>query len=256
MKKTIILFLCIFLYANNATVIKNLIGNDKFTTYYELLKPVLNESSLKKTISYLQNNGLLEIFLNKPVLIHPKFIFTDNTPVLDTKILYDTLNILGFYYFYPIQINKNNDFYSVTLEMKSSHYIDPLLFITTLSQKNCNVTSVSKQDNYTYKINCKNAKLYSYTVKNKSVKLINAKGIYWINPNGFSQISINTSKFDNWYPYIVFYDKNLNILNIISKKIAQKKIYLNIPKECRYIKIMDNFSKKNFKRGIYIKGIK
>jgi hypothetical protein len=257
MKKAVISLFCfILLYADNTTLIKNLIGKDKFTTYYELLKPVLNETSLKKTISYLQNNGLLEIFLNTPQLIHPKFVFKNNNPVFNTKTLYDTLNTLGFYYFYPVKITKTSSDYEITLEMKSSHYIDPLLFINTLEQKGCKVLTIAKQKNYTYVINCENENLYSYPVKNKPVKLIYAKGIYWLNPNGFSQISINTSKFDNWYPYIVFYDKNLNILNIISKNISQKKIYLNIPKECGYIKITDNFSKENFKRGIYIKGIK
>jgi len=67
---------------------------------------------------------------------------------------------------------------------------------------------------------------------------------------------ITTSKLDNWYPYVVFFDKNLNILNIIAKENSQKTIYLDIPQECAYIKISDNYSKTNFKRGITIKGIK
>jgi hypothetical protein len=139
--------------------------------------------------------------------------------------------------------------------MKSTHFIDPLLFAKTMQQRGCEITSITKNQNYTYVLNCQNEKMDTLKVVKKTLKLLNAKGIYWINPNGFRKIKITTSKYDNWYPYIVFYDKNLNILNIIANQNSQKTIYLNIPVECKYIKITDNFSKENFKRGIYVKGI-
>ena len=255
MKKIFLILLSLFLYANNTNFIKNLIGKEKFHTYYELIKPILNEHDLKKTIKYLKDNGLLDIFFNSPRNIHPTFIFQNNNPILETKILYKTLNYMGYYYFYPIKINNSTN-YSITLEMKSTHYIDPLLFINTISQNGCKVTNIKKQKNYTYFINCENAYLNTLKVINKTTKLLNAKGIYWINPNGYRKIQISTSKYDNWYPYIVMFDKNLNILNIISKQNHQKRIILNIPIECKYIKISDTFTKENFKRGIYIKGIK
>jgi hypothetical protein len=256
MKKFLFVILIIStLFADNAKFIKSLIGEDKFNNYYELLKPVLNENSLVKTIEYLQNNGLLDIFFDKPEIIHPHFIFLDNNPVFNTKILYNTLNYMGYYYFYPIKIKKSEKSYSLTLEMRSTHYIDPLVFINTIKQKGCRVKSISKTDDYIYTIDCKNEFLNATSVINKKIKLLNAKGIYWINPNGFKKILISTSKLDNWYPHIVFFDKNLNILNIISRQNSQKIIYLNLSAECKYIKITDTFSKVNFKRGIYIKGI-
>ena len=256
MKKLLLVILIIStLFADNTKFIKNLIGEDKFNNYYELLKPVLNENSLVKTIEYLQNNGLLDIFFDKPKIIHPRFIFLNNNPIFNTKILYNVLNSMGYYYFYPIKIEKNEKNYSLTLEMKSTHYIAPLIFINTMNQNGCKVTSLEKTNSYIYTIDCKNGFLNATSVINKKIKLLNAKGTYWINPNGFNKIFISTSKLDNWYPHIVFFDKNLNILNIISKENPQRFTYLNIPAECRYIKITDTFSKKNFKRGIYIKGI-
>ncbi len=255
MKKFLISFLASFLFANNTIAIKNLIGEEKFNTYQALLIPILNKkTSLEKIISYLQNNGLLDIFFEKPKYIHPTFIFLNNNPIFNTKTLYDTLNTLGYYYFYPTTISKTNSF-QITIEMKSAHYIDPLLFLQTISQKGCKVKSIIKNKNYTYYLDCKEEKKEAIRIVSDKIKLINAKGLYWLNPNGFKQISVTTSKYDNWYPYIVFYDKNLNILNIIAKEISQQNINLNIPQECRYIKVKDNFSKVNFKRGIYVKGI-
>ena len=254
MKKLLIVFLASFLLANNTAAIKNLIGEEKYKTYYALLKPILNETSLQKTISYLQNNGLLDIFFEKPKYIHPTFVFLNNNPIFNTKTLYDTLNTLGYYYFYPIKVSKEKNF-KITIEMKSTHYIDPLIFLQTISQKGCKVKSIIKNKNYTYYLDCKNEKTEATKVVENKIKLINAKGLYWLNPNGFKKILITTSKYDNWYPYVVFYDKNLNILNIIAKENSQRSIYLKIPIECKYIKVKDNFSKVNFKRGIYVKGI-
>ena len=256
MKKILFLLIAsLFLFANNIQTIKSLISEEKFNTYHELLKPIVNEPSLVKTLEYLQNNGLLDIFFDKPKLIHPTFVFINNNSVFNTKTLYSTLNSLGYYYFYPVKIIKNEN-YSITLEMKSTHYIDPLLFTKSIAQKGCEVISINKAENYTYTLNCKNEHLDTLKVVDKKIKLLNAKGIYWINPNGFSKIAIYSSKLDNWYPYIVFFDKNLNILNIISKENSKRLIYLEILPECAYIKISDTFSKKNFKRGIYVKGIK
>lgn len=254
MKKLISLLLSISLWANTS-FIKDLIGEEKFKTYYELIKPILNEKDLIKTLEFLQNNGLLNIFFKKPKNIHPTFILKNSNPILETKILYQTLNQLGYYYFYPIKIvNKQN--YIITLEINSKHFIDPLLFVKTIPQYGCNVTNIHKKESYTYIIDCKNAKLNVPKIINKSIKYINAKGIYFFNSNYFKKIRVSTSKYDNWYPYIVLFDKNLNILNIIANETHQKTIIINIPNECKYIKIKDNYSKKNIKRGIYIKGLK
>jgi len=255
MKKIFLLILItLSVYANNSTFIKNLIGQQKYKNYYELLKPILNEKSIIKTLEYLQNNGLIDLFFDKPKNIHPTFIFKDNNPIFDTKTLYTTLQYMGYYYYYPIEISKANN-YKITIEMKSSHYIDPLLFSNLITKRGCEILNIKKTKDYTYIIDCKNQFLNATQTVDKKIKLLNAKGIYWINPNGFKKILISTSKLDNWYPHIVFFDTNLNILNIISKHNPQRFIYLKIPAECRYIKITDTFSKVNFKRGIYIKGI-
>ena len=254
MKKLIFFLLSICLWANTSFV-KDLIGEEKFKTYYELIKPILDEKDLIKTLEFLQNNGLLNIFFEKPKNIYPTFILKNSNPILEAKILYQTLNQLGCYYFYPVKIvNKQN--YIITLEINSKNFIDPLLFIKTISQYGCDVTNIQKKENYTYTIDCKNAKLNVKKIINKTIRHINAKGVYFFSSNDFKIIKVSASTYDKWYPYIVLFDKNLNILNIIAKKSYQTSIVINIPNECRYIKIKDNYSKKNIKRGIYIEGLK
>jgi len=256
MRFFLVFILTINLFANSYYFIKNIIGNSKFNTYKQLIISSLDKNaSLKDTIIFLENNGLLDLYKGVKNNISPTFIFINNNPIFNTKTLYDSLYYLGYINFYPIFIKKENN-YSIQLKIKSKHFIDPLNLINELKKRGCKITNVIKNKNFTYYINCKNEKLKAFFLKNKIQALHKIKGIYWINPKNFKKIYIKTSKYDFFHPYIVFYDKNLNILNIITSKNIKRKLILNIPQNTTYIKIKDYFTKENIKRGIFIKGLK
>ncbi|GAX87768.1 conserved hypothetical protein [Lebetimonas natsushimae] len=251
--KKLIIFLGIFLFANNYVI--NLIGKQEYENYAPLLK-FDNNLTLKESVKKLENLGLINLFFDKPQIINTEFVFENNNPILEAKILYKTLNLMGYYYFYPSKLIYQNNKYTVDIEMKTNHYINPLILINTIENYGCRVVNIIKKDKYYYFIDAQNAKLPAIKLNKEEKKYINAKGEYWVTPNGFKKMSIVSSKLDNWYPYIVFYDKNLNILNIIAYKKVCRFLSLNIPEYTVYIKIKDNFSKINFKRGILIKGLK
>jgi len=257
MKKFLILFISSFLFANSYVFIQNILGKKLFNQYKNLIQSSIEENaSLKQTLIFLKSNGLINLYFKKIKTIHPTFVFTNNNPIFNTKILYNILENMGYYDFYPIKINKNKK-YSITLEITAQNYIDPLILLNELNKRGCSLYNVKKNHNFTYYISCINEHLINASVlKNKFQLLHNIKGIYWINPNNFSKIYIFTSKYDFWHPYIVFYDKNLNILNIISMSNVIRKQILNIPQNCKYIKVSDSFTKENIKRGIFIKGLK
>ena len=256
MKKLILIFFSIFLYANSYNLVKNIIGNNKYNTYKNLIKTSLNKNaSMKQVLIFIKNNGFLNLKFQKPKTIYPSFAFTSSNDLLKTKILYEILNNLGFYDFYPVQITKNSK-YKITLEINSLNKIDPLDFYNIMQKHGCNITNIQNDGNFTYYINCQDPKIDTYEITDNFNTFHNIKGIYWFKTNGYSKISIKTSKYDFFYPYIVFYDKNLNILNIITSKNIKRNLILTIPTGCFYIKIQDNFTKENIKRGILIKGIK
>ena len=257
MKKFIILLIFVFLNANSYNLVKNIIGKETFETYKNLFHSSLDKNaSLKTSITFLEDNGLLDLYFKKSKLLNPTFIFENNNALFNTKTLYDVLNSLGIINFYPVYIQKNNNFYKITLEMKSNHYIDPLNLINSFEKRGCKITNILKNKNFTYFISCKNENIPAFKLKNKITALHKIKGIYWITPGNFSKIYIKTSRYDFFYPYIVFYDKNLNILNIITSKNIKRTLILNIPPNTKYIKIKDFFTRENIKRGIFIKGIK
>jgi len=253
MKKLIILIFGIFLFANNYVI--NLIGEKEYKNYEELLKNFDKNLTLKESVKKLENLGLINLFFDKPKNINTEFTFFNNNPILEVKILYKTLNLMGYYYFYPSKLVNKNSKYTLDIEMKTNHFINPLIFINTIENFGCKVKNIIKKEKFYYFIDCENAKLPAIELTNKNRKIINAKGEYWIKPNGFKKIQIITSKYDIWYPYIVFYDKKLNILNIITYQKKYRFLIINIPEYTSYIKVKDNFSKINFKRGITIKGI-
>jgi hypothetical protein len=261
MKKLLIAaFLSTLLFAatDNNIIIQNIIGKQQYETYKGLLHTLINDknATLNDIITVLKENGLINLFFNKPKLIHPSFIFTGNSPLFETKILYMTLQNLGYYYFYPYQITKDSK-YKITLELTSKHHIDPQNFMNEIETFKCKVTSLKNvKGNFVYQINCSNAIMNVPKITDKLRSYLNAKGIYWFNVNGFKQVYITTSKFDNWYPYIAFYDKHLNVINIIKMSYHKRSVIISIPSICKYIKIGDNYTKENFKRGIFIKGIK
>ena len=255
MKKLFFLLLSVFLSANSYNMIKNIIGN-KYNTYENLIKSSLDKNaSMKQILIFIKNNGFLNICFKTPKTIYPSFVFNSSNYLLKTKILYESLNKMGFYNFYPLQITKNSE-YKITLEIKSLNKIDPIDFYNVIQNYGCNITNIKNDTNFTYYINCHNPHLNTYYLKEALNSFHNIKGIYWFRADNYSKVFIKTSKYDFFYPYIVFYDKNLNILNIITSKNIKRKLTLKIPKGCFYIKIQDNFTKENIKRGILIKGIK
>ncbi len=256
MKKLLIFFSIVYLFANSYEYAKNILGERTYYKYKNVIISSLEENaSLKETIVFLENNGLINLYFNKIKTIHPTFIFKNQNPVFNTKTLYDSLKTLGYYGFYPTKIHKNNT-YSITLEILSQNYIDPLNLLNELKKRGCTLYNIKKEKNFTYYISCDNEKIpNAKTLTNDIQALHNINGIYWIEPNNFKKIYISTSKYDFWHPYIVFYDKNLNILNIISTSNLERKKTLNIPQGTKYIKIADSFTKENIKRGIFIKGL-
>jgi len=261
MKKLIFLLSFNLLFAFNTILkIENLMGEDNYKKYEKLIYTIFPGMNydIKTIISTLENNGLLPLFFNKAKVINTKFTFINSNPILAQKILNNSLTNLGYYYFYPINIEKSDNSYSVVLEMKSEHFIDPLSFINEISSRGCKVNDVSRdKEEFIYDIDCNNGFIKEVKeLEDKNKKFINSKGIYWFKNSNFKKILIKTSALDFYHPSIWFYDENLNLLKVYRRNKVQRKILLKIPDSTKYIKITYMYTPENFKRGIIVKGLK
>ena len=256
-KYLLILISAVLLFADAYKYAENILGKETYSKYENVIKSSLDENTtLKDTLIFLKNNGLINLYFNNIKTIHPTFVFINNNPVFNAKNLYDTLKEMGYYSFYPVNIHKDTN-YTITIEMKSQNHIDPLDLLNTFEKRGCKLIDIKKNNDFKYIINCLNEKLPdTVTLKEDTQALHNINGIYWIETKDFDKIKISTSKYDFWHPYVVFYDTHLNILNIISTSDLIRKKIFDIPQKCKYIKIADSFTKENIKRGIFIKGLK
>jgi len=260
MKKIIIFLIAFNLFAFSNSKIENLMGNDKFQEYNQLLGKIFtkNNYSIEQILETLENNGLLELFFDTPRVIHTKFIFENTQNIFNIKILNNTLTSLGYYYFYPSEIIKKNNQLILNIEFKSEHFIDPVSLINEMKSRGCNIIDVYKKDNdFNYQISCENAKIKEAKIlQDKKIRYMDTNGVYWLENKNFNQINIQTKRIDYWHPSVWFYDEKLNILNNVKIDKKTINITLNIPAGCKYIKITDIYSAENFKRGIIVKGLK
>jgi hypothetical protein len=259
MKKLFLLLITVNLFAiTNTFKIENLMGKDNYQKYQKLIDKIFpkNDYNITEIVKKLKNNGLIDLFFDKAKIVDTKFEFQKANPILEQKILNNTLTNLGYYYFYPTYISKSDVNYEVMLEMKSEHFIDPVALITELNSRGCKILDISRDNEiFDYKIDC--SKGFIKEVKlltNKNQNFVNPNGEYWIKSNNFSKVTIKTSKLDSWHPSIWFYDKEMNLIDVFRKNVVINLIYLDIPPACEYIKITDIYSPENFKRGIIIKG--
>jgi len=261
MKKLVsIILISSFLFGFNTQKIKNLMGEENYQNYSKLLDKIFTKDSydIYEILKKLKNNGLLELFFDKAKLIHTRFIFDGGDNILNTKILNDSLYNLGYYYYYYSNVDKVDDRYSIEIEFKSEHYIDPVSLIDEFNTRGCKVEDVYKIDKvFHYIFNCQNGIIKeAKQLTQDNQRFINSKGIYWLINDNFKTIKIKTKKIDFWHPSVWFYDKNLNLINNYKKNKKTTILTLAIPTDCKYIKITDMYSGENFKRGIIIKGLK
>jgi hypothetical protein len=254
-----IFFSSLLFSLNVDSKVRNLIGEDNYLTYNKLLKKIFteDESNIENIIYKLRNNGLLDIFFKSPKIIQTQFIFKNGNPVFNTKVLYDSLTSIGYYYYYPISIEKFKK-YSINIEFQSEHFIEPMSIIKEMKDRGCYINDLTRNgEKFIYNFDCENIFIKeANTLEEESKKYVYAKGVYWIKPNNFNKIRIYTNKLDFWHPYIVFYDKSLNIIKIRENEDLRRVLISKIPEDCEYIKIMDSFNKENIKRGIIVKGYK
>ena len=65
-------------------------------------------------------------------------------------------------------------------------------------------------------------------------------------------LQIISRNLNNWFPNIVFFDKDLRVLKMIKRDRIYKGLKTEIPDGTIYIKITDMYNLINIKRGLSI----
>jgi len=245
--------------------IENIIGLNKYKVHQKLInhlfknkdKFILNDKiNYLRVLKKLRENGLLNLKLDKPSSITLEFKGLNKNKKA-FKILNDTMKSIGYRYFFTklFEINKNQELIWI-IEFKAEYMTDPVVLLKELWYKNCKIIEVRNDTNnhWYYEIDFKDSILKEAIKiqKNEKVKFQKPLQEYFIVVNDAKELQLISRKLNRWYPYLVFFDKDLNVLESIKKEKYYKSIKLRLPQSTRYIKITDVYNLINIKRGLTI----
>jgi hypothetical protein len=245
--------------------VKNIIGQKEYKTHKRLIKLLFKDEKKflsNNAIKYydlfkeLQQNGLLNLHLNRPKDITIEFKIL-NKSIKAYKILNDTLQALGYRYFFTKSMNlEDNKELTWKILFKAEYMLDPVVLLKELRINNCKVIEVVNKDSnhWYYEIDFSNSKLARAIKieKNEKIKFNKPLRAFLLDVENGKKLQIKSRNLNNWFPHIVFFDNDLKVLKTIKKNRIYKGLNVKIPENTKYIKITDKFNLINIKRGLTI----
>ncbi len=210
-----------------------------------------------KVIQTLKDNGLLNLFFEKP----KEFILTFKTngsPLFFMKIMGDTLGNIGYYRYVTKESNFDNSEFIWTISLISEYATDPLILQKELQKSGCNIVDIQRNSStkWTYDIDMRDGHLNVKSLQSGGeVKLKTSLYAHWLNISTIKKLRILSTIRNNWYPYIAYYDSSLHLLKVIKKDRKTRRITLKMPSSANYIKISDIYTLKNIKDTLILNPI-
>jgi len=253
----------------NATLleekVQSIVGNQNFQIHKSLIELLLKDEKkfvhndkieYLKLFEVLQQNGLLNLRLNEPTDIKIEFKMIGKN-IKAYKILNDTLQSLGFRYFFTSSMSLNTqDELLWNVVFKAEYMLDPVVFIKELRLNNCRVNDLVVKDanNWYYEIEFNDSRLSKAIKieKNEKVRFQKPLRAFFLQVDDIKELQVISRNLNNWYPHIVFFDKDLQVLGVIKKDREYKGIKTKVPVGTRYVKVTDLYNLINIKRGLTI----
>jgi hypothetical protein len=245
--------------------ILNLLGQKDYQLHHNLINILFqkrerfflgDEIRFVPVLKALKKNGLLHLGFDRPKRLTVEFhLYHD--PLKSLKVMNDTLKSLGYYYYFTKKsIYDGNGNLTWTITLNTEYAIDPFVLSSELVKQECRILDIEKvsDDKWVYKIDTLNAKVADTILVESNERVILQKPLkpYFIEIKEGRELRIIGRKLNNWFPYIVFYDSHLNVLDVIKKKRIYRGLVTKIPENTKYIKISDLYNLINIKRGLSI----
>ncbi|MCH5336814.1 MAG: hypothetical protein J1D99_05285, partial [Campylobacter sp.] len=138
----------------------------------------------------------------------------------------------------------------------SQYILDPGTFYSLLKASSVYIEDIKRVGNYDYeyKLNFDKTRLRT----NVDVDLNVPKSLekpfkdYVLSLKNASSLIIEANAADNWFPKVLFLDKNLNLIKGIKSETKNNQFSQTIPSGAIYAIISDVYSLDNIKRGLKI----
>jgi len=243
--------------------VEELLDRDSFRKYYSLIVKMFasesrfmvgNRVDIVSIVDRLEKNGILKLYLNRPQPIQVTFQ-GDGEPIFFLKLISDTLQELGYFKYRILETSFSSSGISIKIEFISDYILDPTLLYQSLHNKGCDIVDIERREllKWVYKIDISNAFLnvQHLSVGNR-LKLKTPVFDYWFKIDDGGSVIEFISVANHWHPYIAFYNKKLEIINIFKRDRKTIKIRLRIPKGTVYMKVTDIYILNNLKNGLRV----
>jgi hypothetical protein len=187
--------------------------------------------------------------------LHLSFATEQNNPLIFMKMIQNSLNTLGYSAPSTTKVMRDSSGFMWKVTLKTSSAINPVLFANELKKQGCYISKMKRYSkaNWRYNINISSIDIVpKETEFNKKILFKKPINPYWLDIEGAKSLTIGSSRSNSWHPYIVFFDRDLNILDTISKELKSYNERLSIPRDAKYVKISDIYTLENLKRGLSI----
>ncbi len=261
-------YFILFISLSNADLvdnkIENLIGVKTFIKHKNLINNLTsdkkqfyigNRLNYTKILNILKRNGFLDLRFKKPQNVYISFKI-NQYPLKGIKILKDILSTLGYSYYFTKNIIYDKNKLIWKIYFKSEYMLDPYIFNKELIKNEVIISDIKRVNNtnWVYDIDITNMILKDTLKVQTNEKIILKKPLkpYMLRINEAKQLTIKSRRLNHWFPFITFFDKNMDILKVIKKNRFYRGYKTEIPKGSYYIKIDDSFTLLNIKRGLTI----
>jgi hypothetical protein len=203
-------------------------------------------------IRSLKRDGLFNIHLKKPKNIEITFKGS-GYPLFFVRLISNSLQSIGFYRYFVTKAIQDVDGFYWSINLNSEYVIDPIILHNALSKRNCKITNIERESPtaWTYTINTENAILDVPNLKLQEEEILTKPvSDYWLNIADGRNITIKSTRANEWYPLISFFDKELHLLKVFKRDKITYKVNLELPKRTQYMRISDIYQIENIRNGL------
>ncbi|MGX2981843.1 hypothetical protein [Helicobacter sp. 23-1045] len=208
-----------------------------------------------QVISLLQNNGLLKLKFASPREFSAVFV-AQSSPLLLLKTINQSLSYMGYSYFIPSEADYESEVSKIRISLNTEHIIDPIILLNELQKSGFVAVNVNRisQNEWEYHLNLADSKIQNATflAKGNNLNIIEVSGQYWLEVGSLGRLEVKSIANKSFAPKIVFFDRNLNILDI--QQLSRRRDFnISIIENTKFVKISDLAPNSNLKAGLNVR---
>lgn len=242
-------------YKSNENFIRKIFSDEK--SFY-----TNKDFNIEKILKTLKSNGLLPLKLQKPSNVEISFRVnalsqTDSNPSF-IFLNFATSNLLtnmGYKSFYTSKARKLDNQFLISYIINTESNLDPTILLANLAARGYITLDVQRYNDkdWIFDITLRRTSLTNTNAVQKGSKeLTQINGKYWLSISGSGTLNITANNEVKWYPKVIMFDKDMNMVNVIMLENSSNSYSLKITNDVKYLMITDNYNSTNLRSGIVL----